>query len=126
MICKGSQRAGGLDLALHLLNDRDNDHIEVHEIRGTAAQDLTGALLEIEASMACTKAEQAFFSVQLSPPKGSEIEHDTAAYERAAALIEKKYPDLANQPRVIVFHEKEGRRHGHACLLYTSPSPRDA
>ena len=113
MLCKGSQRGGGLDLAQHLLNDLDNDHIEVHEIRGVAARDLTDAFLEIEAHAAGTRAKQAFFSVQLSPPKGSHIEHDHAAYERAAALIEEKYPDLAKQPRAIVFHEKEGRRHGH-------------
>lgn len=35
MILKGSQRAGGMQLALHLLNKTDeNEHVEIHEIRG--------------------------------------------------------------------------------------------
>lgn len=34
MILKGSQRAGAGALASHLMNDRDNDHVTVLEIRG--------------------------------------------------------------------------------------------
>lgn len=49
MILKGSQRSGALKLAAHLLNDRDNDHIELHELRGFTADDLRGALRESEA-----------------------------------------------------------------------------
>ena len=32
MILKGSQRAGAKQLAAHLLNDRDNDHVSVLEL----------------------------------------------------------------------------------------------
>ena len=32
MILHGNQRAGGKQLAHHLLNSRDNDHVTVHEI----------------------------------------------------------------------------------------------
>lgn len=46
MILKGSQRSGALKLAAHLLNDRDNDHVELHELRGFTADDLHGALRE--------------------------------------------------------------------------------
>ena len=37
MILKGSQRGYGGNLAAHLTNARDNDHVEVADIRGTAA-----------------------------------------------------------------------------------------
>ena len=43
MILKGSQRGYGGNLAAHLTNARDNDHGEVADIRGTAAEDLRGA-----------------------------------------------------------------------------------
>jgi len=36
MILKGNQRAGGMQLALHLLNASDNNHVEVHELSGFA------------------------------------------------------------------------------------------
>lgn len=39
MILKGSQRAGAGALASHLMNDRDNDHVTVLEIRGFFAVD---------------------------------------------------------------------------------------
>ena len=49
MILKGSQRAGPRQLAVHLLNDRDNDHVEVQELRGFVAGDLHGARVEAQA-----------------------------------------------------------------------------
>ena len=114
MFIQGSQRGGGLDLATHLLNDQDNDHVEVMELRGVASSDLTNAFLEIEASAACTRATNPFFSVQLCPPIGTDMERDHSAYKKACSMIEEEFPDLANQPRAIVFHEKNGRRHAHA------------
>ena len=37
MILKGSQRSGGADLALHLMNAFDNERIDVGPVRGTVA-----------------------------------------------------------------------------------------
>ena len=34
MILKGNQRAGGNQLAIHLLKTEENEHVEVHEVRG--------------------------------------------------------------------------------------------
>lgn len=112
MILKGNQRGGGRALAAHLLNARDNDHVEVHELRGFASADLLGAFLEIEATAAGTKCQQPFFSVSLNPPSGCNATFDQ--YEMAADAVEQKFPGLDDQPRAIVFHEKEGRRHAHA------------
>lgn len=110
MILKASQRAGATQLAQHLLNNHDNEHIEIHEISGFVAQDLQGALREIQALSRGTKCKQYMFSVSLNPPQTeiAPIEY----FENAIAKIEEK-TGLAGQSRVIVFHEKEGRRHAH-------------
>ena len=110
MILKGSQRGYGGNLAAHLTNARDNDHVDVASIRGTAAEDLRGALLEIEASALGTKCKQPFFHVIVNPP-------ETANLTRAqfAAAFDKIEADmgLADHPRAVVFHEKNGREHAH-------------
>lgn len=111
MILKASQRGGGLQLARHLMNDRDNDHVELHEIRGFVAGHLQGALKEAYAVSRGTRCRQFLFSVSLSPP---ETEHvPIEAFEAAIGDIEQRV-GLSGQPRAIVFHEKEGRRHAHA------------
>jgi hypothetical protein len=112
VIIKGNQRGGGQALAAHLMNARDNDHVELHEMRGFASGNLAGAFLEVEAAATATKCRQPFFSVSLNPPKG----HTPGVedFETAADLIEAKFPGLKDQPRTLIFHEKEGRRHCHA------------
>ena len=40
MILKASQRGGGQDLAVHLMRLDDNEHVELHELRGFASDDL--------------------------------------------------------------------------------------
>jgi hypothetical protein len=112
VILKGNQRGGGKALAAHLTDARDNDHVELHELRGFASTDLPGAFLEIEAAAKGPKCSQPFFSVSLSPPPSYPATFDQ--FEMAADAIEAKYPELAGEPRAIVFHEKEGRRHAHA------------
>lgn len=110
MILKGSQRAGAGQLAAHLLNVRDNEHVRVHELRGFAADDLHGALAEAHAVSKGTKCRQFMFSLSLNPPKGAAV--GEAAFERAADEAERAL-GLDGQPRAFVFHEKEGRMHAH-------------
>ena len=110
MILKGSQRAGASQLAAHLLNDRDNDHVRLYELRGFAAHDLHGALTEAHAISRGTKCTQFMFSLSLNPPRGVAVSEQD--FERAADQAEKRL-GLEGQPRAIVIHEKEGRRHAH-------------
>lgn len=110
MILVASQRSGAYALADHLLNDRDNDHVEVHNIRGFVSDDLHGALTEAYAISKVTQCQQYLFSVSLSPPQEATVEIEV--FENAAKQIEDKL-GLTGQPRAIVFHEKEGRRHAH-------------
>jgi hypothetical protein len=110
MILKGSQRSGGQKLAVHLLNTQDNEHIEVYEISGLIADNVQDAFKEMQSLSKGTKCQQYMFSVSLSPPQKEIVPLEYFA--KAIADIEDKC-GLAGQPRVIVFHEKEGRRHAH-------------
>jgi hypothetical protein len=110
MILKGSQRQGARRLAVHLLNERDNDHVTVAELRGFASGDLFGAMAEVEAVAKGTKCRQPLFSLSLNPPKGAEVGMDgfVAAADRAESAL-----GLEGQPRAVVIHEKDGRLHAH-------------
>jgi hypothetical protein len=61
MILKASQRGGGRQLALHLLNDKDNEHVHLYELRGFTADDLEGAFKESYAVSRGTRAKQFLF-----------------------------------------------------------------
>ena len=111
MILKGSQRGGARQLGDHLLKTTENEHVEVHEVRGFMASDLLGALREAEATAKGTRCKQYLFSVSLNPPETESVRVDV--FEKALEAIEERN-GLTGQPRVVVFHEKEGRRHCHA------------
>jgi hypothetical protein len=111
MILKGSQRGGAKSLGDQLLKTTENEHVEVHEVRGFMASDLLGALREAEATAKGTRCKQFMFSVSLNPPERESVRVEV--FEKALADIEERN-GLTGQPRVIVFHEKEGRRHCHA------------
>jgi hypothetical protein len=111
MILKGSQRSGGRQLAAHLLRADENEHVEVHELRGFMADNLPEAFQEAYAISKGTQAKQYLFSLSLNPPPGEKVPIEV--FEAAVEDIERRL-GLSGQPRAIVFHEKEGRRHAHA------------
>ncbi|MBL1436412.1 MAG: AAA family ATPase [Rhodobacteraceae bacterium] len=109
MILKASQRGGGMQLAVHLLKP-ENEHVELHEISGFVADDLAGAFKEVYAISKGTRCKQFLFSLSLNPPEMENV--PVEVFEDVIARIEAKM-GLAGQPRAIVFHEKQGRRHAH-------------
>jgi hypothetical protein len=111
MILKGNERGHGKELAQHLLNARDNEHVEIHDLRGFAADDLAGAMQESEAIARGTRCKKHLFSLSLNPPEHEDV--PVEAFESAIERIGGRL-GLEGQPRAIVFHEKEGRRHAHA------------
>jgi hypothetical protein len=111
MILKAKERGDAPQLARYLLATRDNDHVELHDIRGFASDDLQGAFSEADAIAKGTRCEKYLFSMSLNPPEGTDA--GVEAFEHAIEQIEQKL-GLENQPRAIVFHEKDGRRHAHA------------
>lgn len=111
MIIKASQRSGGKQLGLHLLKTEENEHVEIHEVSGFLSQSLMGAMSEAYAMARGTKCQKYLFSVSLSPPQNESVQIEV--FEKAISDIEDRL-GLKGQPRAIVFHEKEGRRHCHA------------
>ncbi len=110
MILKGSQRSGAKALADHLMNDRDNDFVTCLDLRGFSTDELHGALAEMHAISKATQCKKFMFSLSLNPPQdhiGTEEEFLDAADRAEQAL------GLNGQPRAIVVHEKENRRHAH-------------
>lgn len=117
MILNGSQRGGAKDLADHLLKP-ENDHVQVHELRGFVSDGLLGAFTESYAISRGTRCKQFLYSLSLNPPEGARV--STAAFEKAADKVEKRL-GLDGQPRAIVFHEKNGRRHAHVVWSRIDP-----
>lgn len=111
MILVASQRSGATALADHLTNLRDNDHVEVLALDGFIADDLHGALSEAHAISKATRCRQYLFSVSLNPPGDAIVSE--SQFEAAADRIAEKL-GLSDQPRALVIHEKEGRRHAHS------------
>lgn len=108
MILKGSQRANGDDLAIHLMNGFDNEIVEIAEVYGAVAGDLFGAFAEFEAVAQGTRAQNYLYSLSINPPEPLSREQ----YHAAIQDIEYKL-GLSDQPRAVVFHVKNGREHCH-------------
>jgi hypothetical protein len=111
LIPKANQRAGGWQLATHLLNEFDNDRVELAEVRGAMAADLHGALEEWEAAAKATRCKKYLYSLSINPdPEQRPLTR--AEYFDYIARVEKAL-GLANQARAVVFHVKYGREHCH-------------
>ncbi|MEM9063579.1 MAG: relaxase/mobilization nuclease domain-containing protein, partial [Pseudomonadota bacterium] len=111
MILEGNERGYGDDLAQHLQNVRQNDHVSIHAVDGFLAEDLHGAFAEAEAISGATQCSKYLFSLSVNPP--IEATPTVADFEDAIGKAERRL-GLTGQPRAIVFHEKNGRRHAHA------------
>ena len=109
MILKGNARGGAKDLALHLLKE-ENEHVELHELRGFVSDTLMGALNEAYCVSRGSRCTKFLYSLSLNPPQTENV--PIKDFEAAIEKVEQKL-GLADQPRAIVFHEKEGRRHAH-------------
>lgn len=110
MILKGNRRGGGMQMAIHLLNAEDNEHVTIHEMRGFISDSLREALTEAYAISRGTRCKKFLYSLSLSPPEMESV--PVEVFEKTINDIEEKL-GFADQPRAIVFHEKEGRRHAH-------------
>ena len=110
MILVASQRSGARALADHLMNDRENDHVALADLSRFMAADLHGALDEAHAISKATKCKQYLFSVSLNPPEDCMVTEER--FREAADRIADRL-GLRDQPRALVIHEKQGRRHAH-------------
>lgn len=110
MIIKGKPRSGPVALAKHLGNAEKNERVTLIETKGVVASDLRGALVEMDAYAAGTKAEKPLYHAAISP----EPPHRLSPEQRAEAInaLEAQL-GLRGHSRVVVMHEKLGREHIH-------------
>jgi hypothetical protein len=111
MIPKGNQRAGGQQLATHLLNSFDNDSVEIVDLRGAIAQDLHGAFAEWYAESKATRCIKYLYSLSINPDH-TQGPFNREHYDDFISRTEDKL-GLSGQPRAVVFHVKHGREHCH-------------
>jgi hypothetical protein len=112
MILKGNQRAGGQQRAAHLMNAFDNERVEIADMRGAVARDLSGAFAEWSAQARATNCKKNFYSLSLNPDQAQG--HLTRAQYLDLLERTERSLKLVGQPRAVVFHVKEGREHCHA------------
>lgn len=112
MILKGNQRGGGQQLAAHLMNSFDNESVEIADVRGAVARDLSGAFAEWSAQGRATRIQKKYYySLSLNPDPAQ----GKLTREQYFDLIDRteRSLKLVGQPRAVVFHVKDGREHGH-------------
>ena len=87
-----------------------NERAEVKELRGVAAEDLRGALLEMQAVASGSRATKPFYHASINTRAEERLTDEQRAY--AIDRLEEKL-GLSGQPRTVVVHQKEGREHCH-------------
>ena len=110
MVIKGTSCAGSRRLAIHLMRTDTNERAEVRELYGVAAENLRGALIEMEAVAAGTRSTKPFYHASINTRADESLTDEQRAY--AIDRLEAEL-GLSGQPRVVVLHLKEGRAHCH-------------
>jgi hypothetical protein len=110
VVIKGTSCAGAGRLAAHLARKDTNERVEVGEIRGVAAEELRGALVEMEALGAGTRSTKPFYHASINTRADERLtdQQRTHAIDKLETAL-----GLSGQPRVVVVHEKESREHCH-------------
>jgi hypothetical protein len=110
VVIKGKSVSGARRLAVHLMRTDTNERAELKEVRGTVAEDLRGALLEMEAVAAGARTGKPFYHGSINTRADERLTDE----QRAIAIdrLEAKL-GLTGQPRIVVVHEKEGWEHCH-------------
>lgn len=110
MIINGGSRCNGAFFAKHLGNAENNERVNLADIRGLAAKNISQALYEMKAVASGTRCKNFFYHANLNP---RDDEHLTAAqWDTAVDTLEKEL-GLEGQARFVVEHEKHGRVHRH-------------
>ena len=111
MIINGGGRGNVGFWSRHLLDDEKNLRAEVKEISGVLAEDLPGALREMELVASGSRSQGNFLYVaDISPEAHERLTEEQ--WREAVDLLEEKM-ELQGHQRVVVEHEKDGRVHRH-------------
>lgn len=110
MVIKGTACGGPARLAVHLQRTDTNERMEIRELHGVAAEDLMGALREMDAVASGTRCKRPFYHASINTRADEAMTAEQ--WETAIDRLEDKL-GLTDQPRAIVAHVKEGRAHVH-------------
>jgi hypothetical protein len=110
MIIKGTSCAGARRIFIHLTRVDTNERVEVRELRGVVAEDLRGALQEMEAVGAGARTTKIFYHASINTRAVERMTDEQRAY--AIDRLEAEM-GLSGQPRVVVVHDKKDREHCH-------------
>ncbi len=110
MVIKGGARGGAADLAKHLQRTDTNEKMELRELRGVCSDNLTEALLEMEAVASGARSNRHFYHASINTRADELL---TPEQERRAIDRLEEELGLADQARAVVAHVKEGRAHLH-------------
>jgi Ti-type conjugative transfer relaxase TraA len=116
MIAKGTPHNNGAKLAAYLTAAKENERVELWELRGFASEDIREAFRSVHVMAEATRAEQPFFHVQVRTPDGENL--TTQQWERVANRIESKL-GLTEQPRAIAFHTNQETGHTHMHVAWS-------
>ena len=110
IIINGGSRCAGAWWAMHLTNKEKNERVELIEIRGIAAETVSGAFKEMEALAIGTKCDNYFYQANINPCADEHLTPEQ--WVEAVDTLERNL-GLTGQPRFVIEHEKDGRTHRH-------------
>lgn len=111
MIIQGG-RAGNVGFwASHLIRTDTNERARIVELRGVLADDLKGALREMQAVAGASRCDENFFYQANINPRADE----RLTPEQWQRVIDRLEANLGftDHPRIVIEHVKEGRQHHH-------------
>ncbi len=98
MILKAKERGNAPQLAKYLMSMRDNEHVELHELRGFVSDDLADAFQEAEAISKGTKCQNHLFSMSLNPPENQNVKR-AQSNEQAKSKMRRRERQSADRQR---------------------------
>jgi hypothetical protein len=110
MIISGGSRSNGRFFSKHLMKAEENEHVEVVDIRGLAADDIREAFREMEALASGTRAKNFFYHANINPRADETLTPEQ--WEQATDTLEAEL-GLEGHSRFVVEHSKDGRTHRH-------------
>ena len=111
MVIKGGARGRAAELAAHLLRTDHNESVNVLDMWGIGAPDLTTALKEMDALGVGARTKRTLYHANIDPRINEQF---TEREKKIAVFRLGKELGLEGQPFVVVEHVKNGRGHLHA------------
>src|SRR2546423_4523466 len=119
MIAKGNTHGDGVKLAAYLVTGEHGERAELLDMRGFATNDIHAAFRDIEEAKKATKADAAFFHVQIRGADGEGSKLSRAQWLEIADGCDKALGrGMARQGRAASLHIDEASGDMHMHLAY--------